>query len=159
MPPAFSASRAGVTPEASGHGSSGTFENNMSFVRHIPSIIIYSIPLVLFACLLGSGLGEAILGNENIFLKLLAFALSVGFMVPTFLTCSLVQRNLKLYKGWKEIAGITALFLTSITVFVVIAYALKTTPADAFIGVLWIGMCMIQAVLYAGMVYITDQLT
>jgi hypothetical protein len=113
--------------------------------------------LVLFACLLGSGLGEAILGNENLFLKLLAFALSVGFMVPTFLTCSLVQRNLKLYKGWKEIVGITALFLTSITVFAFIAYALSTTPADAFVGVLWIGVCMIQTIIYAGMVYITDQ--
>jgi hypothetical protein len=131
----------------------------MSFLRHIPSIVIYSIPLVLFACLLGSGLGEAILGNENIFLKLLAFALSVGFMVPTFLTCSLVQRNLKLYKGWKEIVGITALFLASIMVFFVIAYALSTTHADAFIGILWIGACMIQTILYSGMVYITDQLT
>jgi hypothetical protein len=29
MPPAFSASRAGVTPEASGHGSSGTLANKM----------------------------------------------------------------------------------------------------------------------------------
>ena len=131
----------------------------MSFLRHMPSIAIYSIPLVLFVCLLGSGLGEAILGNENIFLKLLAFALSVGLMVPTFLTCSLVQRNIKLYKGWKEIVGITALFLASITVFVVLAYALSITPADAFVGVLWIGVCMIQTILYAGMVYITDQLT
>ncbi len=131
----------------------------MSILRHIPSITIYSIPLVLFAYLLGSGVGEAILANENIFLKLFAFALSVGFMVPTFLTCSLVQRNLKLYKGWKEIVGITALFLTSITVFVVIAPPLIHAPPDALNGVLWIGVCMIQTILYAGMVYITDQLT
>jgi hypothetical protein len=36
MPPAFSASRAGGTPEASGHGSSETFEKYMYFIRYQP---------------------------------------------------------------------------------------------------------------------------
>jgi hypothetical protein len=36
MPPAFSAPRAGVTPEASGHGSSGTFAKQMHFIRYQP---------------------------------------------------------------------------------------------------------------------------
>ena len=44
MPPAFSASRAGVTPEASGHGSSGTFGKKMrrsSFIFLIGLFVLF----------------------------------------------------------------------------------------------------------------------
>jgi len=40
MPPAFSASRAGVMPEASGHGSSGTFAETM---RLLLTIFLFAV--------------------------------------------------------------------------------------------------------------------
>lgn len=53
MPPAFSASRAGVTPEASGHGSSGTFGRKMyyalaTFMSLQHSIHINALPEEIF---------------------------------------------------------------------------------------------------------------
>ena len=45
MPPAFPASRAGVTPEASGHGSSGTFGKNMRATFTILLLAVVSLSL------------------------------------------------------------------------------------------------------------------
>ena len=76
---------------------------------------------------------------------------SLGLMTPTALSCILITRNLKKYKGWKEIVGISLLFLTSIIVFIGFAYLIREVPAGGFEGHLWLVVFMIQFTLYAGM--------
>jgi hypothetical protein len=131
----------------------------MTFVRHLPSGVIYCVPAVLYICLLGSGFFRAIMGHESLLPKLSMVMFSLGIMLPTALSCILIARNLKIYKGWKEILGIGMLFITSITVFVGFAYLIEITPAGGFEGYLWLVVFMIQFILYAGMTWITDQIT
>ena len=122
-------------------------------------MIVYCIPAVLYICLLGSGFGGAILGHDSFLAKLAMVLLSIGIIMPTALSCILIARNFKIYRGWKEIAGIGLLFITSILIFLSLAYAITFVPAGGFEGYLWLVVFMIQFILYAGMTWITDQLT
>ena len=160
MPPADSASRAGGMPKASRDRSLGTFGKNMNSVSMpLLKLALIGIPLWSFTILLWSGMGRSIIRADQWWIIPLIILILLGLCVPSALTAVYIWRKRFFYSSIASRAAVFLLLTTSVGIFTYIGYVAESGFMGGWELILWIGVCMIQLLIYAGLVHVCDRET
>ncbi len=102
-------------------------------------------------------MGNALLRADRWWLVPFILLLCLGICVPSSLTAEFVWRKRDVYSSIASQTAVLLLVATSIGILSYIAYAAQSGFMGGWELILWIFVSMIQLLIFAALVYVTDR--